>query len=344
MIFQGLCEFHNLLFAAFKGKPGDDQLYYGYWDGSGWSSRYKIEFSNGSAKSNVGVALTVFNNQLYAALKGASDTLLWFSSATFDSQTQSLVWQPQARIQTPASGAPEFRSSTGPSLAVYNNQLYALYQGATSDGLYYTSMTASTPWTSQYHIPLVGAFAGATLAALNIPPAGTTAAIPSSLLYAGFGGATKEYNWYMVIDPPDSSFPAPNITESHMAGYSSIGPSFAIFGEYLYAAWVGEGNDERIWFSSLIFQQVTPNPVWGPQWAEPLEPLWTPQQQIPSGSALTGPGDAGYSSVGPALAQFGSDLYGMWVGPSGDNTLYFGYLNSTGWKMSGSTGYECGQD
>jgi hypothetical protein len=78
---------------------------------------------------------------------------------------------------------------------------------------------------------------------------------------------------------------------------SSVGPSLALFGTQLYAAWKGGGDDEQIWYSHFD----------GSSWAQPRVIL---------------PGTVA-SSVGPSLAVFNGRLYAAWKGGGSDERIWW---------------------
>ena len=85
-------------------------------------------------------------------------------------------------------------------------------------------------------------------------------------------------------------------------GNSSVGPALAAVGDHVYAAWKGEQDDERLFYS--VFDGAN----------------WTAQQTIP-----------GNSSVGPALAHFRGHPFAIWKGEFFDQRLYFSSFDGNGW-------------
>ena len=74
---QGLVSNNGRLYAAWKGVPGDERIYYSVWNGNApWSP----DTSMGGVTST-GPSLTAFNGAVFAAWKGEwTDTRLFFSS------------------------------------------------------------------------------------------------------------------------------------------------------------------------------------------------------------------------------------------------------------------------
>ena len=131
----------------------------------------------------------------------------------------------------------------------------------------------------------------------------------------------------------------------------SILQGLSSYNNRLYAAWKGESNDDRLFFTSLNGTN------------------WEPQAQIPGVGSGTGPslaavGNALYaawkgeqddqrlfyssfdgsnwsaqaqvpgvaSSVGPSLAAYGSTLYAAWKGEAYDSRLFYASFDGTSWS------------
>ena len=92
-------------------------------------------------------------------------------------------------------------------------------------------------------------------------------------------------------------------TPAAIPGNSSTGPSLAVFGNQLYAAWKGEHADNRMFYASYN----------GTTWNAPAA--------IP-----------GNSSTGPSLAVFGNQLYAAWKGEHADQRLFYASFNGNGWS------------
>ena len=255
-----LAGFQDNLFAAWRGGisaacEGDDQsMYYASTVGhkstfskSEWSPPERIP----GAASSIGPSLAFFQNKLYAAWKGmGDDQSIWY--ATFD----GLKWSRQAHPNPPDT--PNIASSIGPSLAVFQNQLYAAWIN-----------------TDQ------------------------------SLWYASFDGS----NW-------SKTAPIPNVA-------SSIGPSLAVFQNKLYAAWKGEENDQNLWYASFD----------GLNWSTQahLSPPGTPNPNIAS-------------SIGPALSEYNGKLYAMWKGRDNDQRLWYASFDGSNWSSQSRGPGNTGQD
>jgi hypothetical protein len=285
---QGLFEFSGRLYAAWKGEVGDDRLFYAVFDGASWQPGTVHIPGN----SSVGPSLAAPNmSTLYAIWKGEhgdSDQRIFYS--TFD----GTVWTPQAQIQG-------WLSSVGPSLGVRNGVLYAAFKGAEGDNQIYWSQLNESTWTPKQPIPGATSVIGPSLAGYTSDGqlyAGWIGVNGQSLSFAQFDGNV----WQVAPSIPGNPF-------------SSIGPSLAQAGDSLYAAWKGEGNDERLYYA--VFSNGA----------------WSGQNQIK---------DVG-SSIGPALAAYGPNLYAMWKGEGDDQSLYYASFNGT-WSgqnpLSGNTGQD----
>jgi hypothetical protein len=202
------------LYAAWKGVPGDDRLFYSPFNGSTWAAQALVPGS-----SSTGASLAVFNGSLYAAWKGeGGDQRLWFSSFN------GSAWAPQREM----TGF----SSVGPSLAVFNGDLYAAWKGEYLDQRIWLASFDGSAWSGQTQLPGVGTSMGPSLAVFN------------NMLYAAWKGQwTDERLWFSSYR---GSTWAP---QQVIPGASSMGPSLAVFNGRLYAAWKGESTDQRLWYS-----------------------------------------------------------------------------------------------
>ena len=99
-VLQGLA--HNgSLYAAWKGEPDDDRIFYSIWSGSGnWSTPAGLIDGNTSA----GPALAMFNGTPYAAWKGE-----WSDPRIFFAKYNGSSWEQQEQI-------PNVYSDSGPAL------------------------------------------------------------------------------------------------------------------------------------------------------------------------------------------------------------------------------------
>ena len=85
---------------------------------------------------------------------------------------------------------------------------------------------------------------------------------------------------------------------------SSAGPSLAVFGNKLYAAWKGSNTDQRLWYASFDGSN------------------WSSQAQIPGAA----------SSSGPALSVFNGKLYAIWKGSRTDVAFSCAAFDGSVWS------------
>jgi hypothetical protein len=262
--WQGLAEYDNKLYAAWKGETGDDRLFFSDFNSGAWAQQQQIP----GVASSVGPALATLGGELYAAWKGMNtDQSLWWSR--YDGSS----WAAQAQIPGTASligpavaafnGAlyaawrgmsndeslwwsryngtawaqqqqiPGVASSVGPALAVYDGALFAAWKGMEGDQGIWWSKFEGTHWAPQQEIPGVASSVGPTLAAFD------------GQLYAAWKGMSEDQGiWWSKFD---GTHWAPQQEIPGVA--SSIGPALGVFGTELYAIWKGMSTDQRIWWS-----------------------------------------------------------------------------------------------
>jgi hypothetical protein len=216
-ILQGLVSHSGSLYAAWKGEPGDERIFYSRWNGSGnWAASATV-----GGKTSTGPALGSFNGSLYAAWKGEwDDPRLYF--APYDGTN----WKNQIQI-------PNAYSDVGPALCGFGGtQLIAAWKSI-DQSLYFASYDGSH-WT----VPsTIGAFSSTV---------GPSLATYGGKLYAVWkGGGSDDRLWYATYDGAKWS------GQNAIPGVaSSVGASLAGVGNKLYAAWKGEGSDERLWYAT----------------------------------------------------------------------------------------------
>lgn len=225
-VLQGLVENGSYLYAAWKGEPGDDRLFYSRWSGSGaWEAASPMASGTVSGNTSAGPSLGVFAGSLYAAWKGEwSDPRLFF--AKFNGST----WENQKQI-------PNAYSDVGAALCAFSStQLVAAWKSI-DQSLWYATYNGST-WSTPSQIPGVHSSVGPSLASLGgkVYAAWRGEDGDETLWYATYNGTT----WSGQTQIPNGS--------SGVVG-SSVGPSLATVGSNLYAVWKGEGSDERLWYT-----------------------------------------------------------------------------------------------
>jgi hypothetical protein len=71
---------NGLLYMAWRGGPGDNSLWWSYFDGASWHGQQRLP---APVSSTLGPSLAVFDSQLYVAWHGGpGDNSLWWSSAS----------------------------------------------------------------------------------------------------------------------------------------------------------------------------------------------------------------------------------------------------------------------
>jgi hypothetical protein len=88
-VLQGLVANAGKLYAAWKGEPGDDRMFYFSWDGTG---KWEVAGVIGGTTS-VSPALGVFNGSVYAAWKGQ-----WSDPRIFYSKFNASKWDAEHQI------------------------------------------------------------------------------------------------------------------------------------------------------------------------------------------------------------------------------------------------------
>jgi len=215
-VLQGLVSNGAYLYAAWKGEPDDDRIFYSRWNGTGkWAAQGTIP-----GTTSAGPALGVLKGSLYAAWKGEwSDPRLFFSK--FDGSN----WAPQVQI-------PNVYSDTGPALCSLGGKLVAAWKNVFDQNLYFATFDGAN-WSAQSQIGNFGSSVGPSLATYK----GT--------LYAIWKGEGSDQGlWYATYDGIKWSGQnqVPNVG-------TSVGASLAGVGNKLYAVWKGEGSDESLWYA-----------------------------------------------------------------------------------------------
>jgi len=137
------------LYAAWKGKTGDQGLYYTQYDGNGeWSEQGQPQLPIPYAQSSVGPSLAVFMGTLYAAWKGPTgDQGLYY--AYYDGTEWSSEQEPPGPSYFPSP----IGSSVGPSLAEFNGKLYAMWKGTNGDHRLWYASYDGAEWSKQATVP-----------------------------------------------------------------------------------------------------------------------------------------------------------------------------------------------
>ena len=215
-ILQGLVASNGKLFAAWKGEPGDDRIFYSSWNGSGaWETAKTI-----GGNTSVGPSLGILNKSLYAAWKGE-----WSDPSVFYATYNGSKWEAQKAIAN-------VYSDTGPALCGHGDKLYAAWKSVFDKSLYYATFDG-TKWSGETQMSDFRSTGGPSLATSN------------GKLYATWKGESSNDLWYASFD--GSSWSG---QKQLSAGKTNVGPSLAEVNGKLYAVWKGE-NDTSMWYATF---------------------------------------------------------------------------------------------
>ncbi len=149
---------NGTLFAVWKGEWGDLRLFYSSLEGGGWQPQQQIP----GVLSCAAPSLTLFGGLLYAVWRGP----LW-DQGTYFATFDGTDWSGSA----PGSAygeIPSITSSTGPSIAVLNGELYAMFCGIGDDPrMWYTTSQDGVNWQGGTYIPDLVTSDGPTVATFD---------------------------------------------------------------------------------------------------------------------------------------------------------------------------------
>jgi len=219
-VLQGLVALNGVLYAAFKGGPDDDQIYYSKWNGSGkWSTPATL-----GGNTSAGPSLGGFNNTLYAAWKGE-----WSDPRVFFAKYNGSHWEPQSQM-------PNVYSDTGPALCQFGSTLVAAWKYVFDQSLHYATYDG-TKWSYPAQISGVASSVGPSLANFG------------GKLYAAWKGEGADQGlYYATYNGSGWSAQTQIINVA-----SSVGPSLAVVVDKLYAVWKGESTDENLYYAYYPF-------------------------------------------------------------------------------------------
>jgi hypothetical protein len=216
-VLQGLVSHGGYLYAAWKGEPDDDRIFFSSWNGKDkWDGA-----TTTGGNTSAGPSLGVLSGSVYAAWKGE-----WSDPRIFFAKFDGTKWEVQQQI-------PGVYSDTGPALGSIGAKLVAAWKSVFDQNLYYATFDG-TNWSGQTQISGVESSVGPSLASYG------------GKLYAAWQGkdSNKEI-WYATYDGTHWS------TETQISGVgTSVGPSLAAVGSKLYAVWKGE-SDDNLWCASF---------------------------------------------------------------------------------------------
>jgi hypothetical protein len=221
-VLQGLISNGGNLYAAWKGEPNDDRIFYSHRNGSGaWSAASPMASGTVGGNTSAGPALGTLNGSVYAAWKGE-----WSDPRLFWAKYNGSSWENQQLI-------PHAYSDEGPALCAYSStKLIAAWKNF-DQSLYYASYDSSTSkWSEPAQIPGTGSSVGPSLAALG------------GKVYAAWKGEGSDQNLYYTYY--DGSW-HPQTKIANVG--SSVGPSLATVGSKLYAVWKGQGSDQSLYYT-----------------------------------------------------------------------------------------------
>jgi len=223
---------------VWKGIGGDQNIYAGR--GNDQDQNKLNAFGTSHAPAVVRFTVT------FMAWKGAfSDQGIYYSR---QSHIDGVTWEPQRSV----SGV---GTSTGPALAVFQNNLCMVWKGIDGDqGIYYTRLGLGGNWTAQRPVPNVGTSTRPALAVFQ------------GRLYMAWKGIQGDQSmWFSNFDGNNWSpqAPIPNVG-------TSTYPSLAALGDRLYMVWKGIEGDQSMWFTSFDGNS------------------WRPQAPIPNVGTSTG--------------------------------------------------------
>jgi hypothetical protein len=227
-VLQGLAA-NGDLFAAWKGDPDDDRIFYSSWGGSGnWAPALTID-----GNTSAGPSLGVFNGSLYAAWKGE-----WSDPRLFFAKYSGSGWQEQAQI-------PNVYSDVGPALCQFSEtQFIAAWKNVFDQNLYF-SIYDGQNWSAQSPMG-------------HSSSAGPSLAFFDGQLWAAWMGSDQTL-WCATYNGTGWS------GHTQIQGATaSVGPSLAAVGATLYAIWKGGEGDENLYLAYYPYTDGL-NKVWSCQ-------------------------------------------------------------------------------
>jgi hypothetical protein len=305
-----LAVFNGKLYMAWRGvisNEDDQHIYYNYFDGAKWSPQQRVSDGVQPATS-ARPSLAVFNGKLYMAWKGsASATGTTDDQHIYYNYFDGAKWSPQQRVSDGVQPA----TSSGPSLAVFNNKLYMAWEGSSDSHIYYNYFDGAK-WSPQQRVS-----DGVQPATSDRP----SLAVFNDKLYMAWWGlnSASHVDWSMYYNYFDGAKWSPQQAVSRASAregeYNTAhGPSLAFFNGKLYMAWVGSiANSDHIYYS--YFDGTN----------------WSPEQRV-----LGAVEPETYDN--PSLVVFNDKLYMAWRGPFSshpdikDDHIYYNYFDGAKWS------------
>jgi BNR repeat-like domain len=240
-----LAAFKGKLYCVHEGKGEDGWLWLSTTaDGTNWSGdRYLTDKNQNKIgtspphKRRLGqyflhgphAALVEFNGKLYCIHEGRGKN----GKLQFTSTSDGTTWEPDREL---SDGTNPIQTSGPPGLAVFNNKLYCIHEGAGEDGsLWYTTTSDGTSWTKDIQLKNVG-----------------TSGPPSLVEFKGklycFYQQPEEKKVLQYITYDGTSW-SDEITLSQRISGS---PALVVFNHKLYCFHEGEQQDGSLWFSTTF--------------------------------------------------------------------------------------------
>lgn len=291
------------LYMAWRGIPGDSDIYWSVFDNDRWSPQENIP--GGGFASLHGPALLGFptigpsagpNTGLFMAWDGVrGDDAIYYAA-----NPRLSHWEPQRRT--------DFGTSDRPALAHFRDRIYMAWKGVGREStIFYSTFAEDTGWTPQVPLPGRGTSAGPALATWQ------------RRLYMFWRGVGEESNVYFAWlgDEPNATWQPQQLVAywtSRPVEHIPIGtghrPTATLRDDdTIVLSWRGTGRDTRLWFASLEGGED-----------------WTGQVRVPGVASAAGPAVAAL----PGTMQNGQRVPGpvflAWRGIIGDTNLYFSRL------------------
>jgi|GEM_PF-563395 len=264
-----LAVYKDKLYMAWKGMTGDESIWFSCFDGNDWPFPKQVTYTENaktrSCLTSCGPALAVYKDKLYMAWKGMTgDESIWYSCFN------GSIWSVQQQVK---SGPTIFKTSHGPALAVYKDELYLAWKGMGNDPDICYSCFNGIQWTMQRQVK-----SGPTIFKTSHGPAlavyrGKFTVDNDKLYMAWKGVPGDEHIWYSCFNGTQWT-----MQQSVPGALTSCGPALATYSKYwehaksydpyykdLYMVWKGSdtgnnnGNNTQIWQTIWYKVKVTPN-------------------------------------------------------------------------------------
>lgn len=259
-----MASFNSQLQTVWRGYGDDSAVYTERYDPTkqSWDNFGTIPgaFTN---KGYVGAAQV--GDNLYVAWPGVTDD----AQIYYASQDANNHWSDVNKI-------PGAFTDTGPALALFDNCLYAIWQGVSDPQVYYNILSADGQWLAGGPQKLID---GNTQGGIALCSTGPT-------LYAVWVGLEDSGQMYYASLQGGGTWSAP---EQMGGAFSSSGPSLTLHDNTLLACWKGQQGDTRVFTATLQGDGT-----------------WSQPQSIEPGQFIT--------EQGMAVGSIANELYMGWIG------------------------------